>query len=119
MLKLLINLVLISVNTFAAKPIILPVGTDSAFAIKDLDTIKTMFFTYLGGFALWAAKAVYDLFIKKNDSTDHKIDALIEQMQSMQGTVDRMSGRLDNFATKNEAQEIAQKAVKFYDELRR
>ncbi len=102
-----------------AKPIVIPVGTDSAFAIKDLDTLKTMFFAYIGGFALWAAKAIYDLFIKKNDSTDAKIDALIEEMHSMRGTIDRMSGRLENFATKNEAQDIAQKAVKFYDELRR
>ncbi len=101
-----------------AKPIIVPVG-DTAFALKDLDTLKTMFFAYLGGFAIWAAKAIYDLFIKKNDSTDAKIDALIEEMHEMNGKVDRMVGRLDSFATKNEAQDIAQKAVKFYDELRR
>ncbi len=101
-----------------AKPIIVPVG-DTAFALKDLDTLKTMFFAYLGGFALWAAKAIYDLFIKKNDSTDAKIDALIEQMQAVQGTVDRMSGRLENFATRNEVQDIVRRDIEFYDGLRK
>ncbi len=105
--------------SLAAKPIIIPVGAEGALAIKDLDTIKVMFFSYLGGFALWAAKAIYDIFIKKNDSTDAKIDALIDEMHEMKGAMNRMVGRLESFATKNEAQEFAQNAVTFYHELQK
>ncbi len=68
---------------------------------------------------MWAAKTIYDVFIKKTDSSDAKMDSMISEMHELSGKVDRMLGRLDSFATKNEAQEIATRAIKFYDELRR
>lgn len=120
--KSLLKVALISFSfvLMAAKPpVVSPITEDMYLTLKDLDQIKVMFMGYIVGFACWLLKALYDMFIKKTDSADEKLEALMVELHALNGKVDRMNGRLEQFATKGEAQEMAQNAVTFYHDLQR
>jgi hypothetical protein len=100
-------------------PIVMPVTENTYLTLKDLDQIKVMFFGYIGGFAIWAAKTIYEMFVKKTDSTSTKIDELIEEIHRLNSKVDRIGGRLEYFSTKSEVHDMINKQIEFYDGLRK
>ncbi len=116
---LLISALFLCAMAFGKPPIVIPVSDQTYLTLKDLDQIKFLFFSYVGGFTIWAAKAIYDIFLKKNDSTEKKLDDLISEFHSLNNKVDRFNGRLDSFATKNEVQSMIREDITFYDGLQR
>lgn len=84
-----------------------------------VDQLKLMFFGQLVAFTLWLLKSIYDMFLKKNDNLEKKIDEIFEKLDKFNSQLQHIDGRLETFITKDEAQDVARETLNFYHDVRK